>query len=119
MSDIDPTLLSQLRIDGQERESEGSGGRRWLWPAAAGVLVVAALGATAWWFLAARPIPVQTTSAVAAGGSAAASGAVLQATGYITARRQATVSTQITGTLTQVLIEEGVHVEKGQVIARL
>ncbi|MGZ5240172.1 MAG: efflux RND transporter periplasmic adaptor subunit [Caldimonas sp.] len=119
MSDIDPTLLSQLRIDGQERESEGSGGRRWLWPAAAGVLVVAALGAAAWWFLAARPISVQTTSAVAAGGGAAAAGAVLQATGYITARRQATVSTQITGTLTQVLIEEGVHVEKGQVIARL
>jgi RND family efflux transporter MFP subunit len=51
-----------------------------------------------------------------AGGSA---GAVLQATGYITARRQATVSTQITGTLTQVLIEEGDHVQKGQVIARL
>jgi RND family efflux transporter MFP subunit len=44
---------------------------------------------------------------------------VLQATGYITARRQATVSTQITGTLTQVLIEEGDRVEKGQVIARL
>jgi RND family efflux transporter MFP subunit len=44
---------------------------------------------------------------------------VLQATGYVTARRQATVSTQITGTLTQVLIEEGDRVDKGQVIARL
>ena len=51
--------------------------------------------------------------------AAAAAGTVLQATGYITARRQATVSTQITGTLTEVLIEEGVRVEKGQVIARL
>jgi RND family efflux transporter MFP subunit len=46
-------------------------------------------------------------------------GAVLQATGYVTPRRRATVSTQITGTLTQVLIEEGEHVEKGQVLARL
>ncbi|HZF79839.1 MAG TPA: efflux RND transporter periplasmic adaptor subunit, partial [Rubrivivax sp.] len=44
---------------------------------------------------------------------------VLQATGYVTARRQATVSTQITGTLTEVLIEEGDKVERGQVIARL
>ena len=46
-------------------------------------------------------------------------GAVLQATGYVTARRQATVSAQITGTLTEVLIEEGDHVSKGQVLARL
>src|SRR6185312_15208947 len=46
-------------------------------------------------------------------------GAVLQATGYVTPRRRATVSTQITGTLTQVLIEEGDHVQKGQVLARL
>jgi len=44
---------------------------------------------------------------------------VLQATGYVTPRRRATVSTQITGTLTQVLIEEGDHVQKGQVLARL
>jgi RND family efflux transporter MFP subunit len=46
-------------------------------------------------------------------------GAVLDATGYITARRQATVSAQITGTLTEVLIEEGDHVTKGQILARL
>ncbi|HXR91798.1 MAG TPA: efflux RND transporter periplasmic adaptor subunit, partial [Steroidobacteraceae bacterium] len=45
--------------------------------------------------------------------------AVLQATGYVTARINATVSAQITGTLTQVLIEEGEHVTKGQVLARL
>ncbi len=44
---------------------------------------------------------------------------VLQATGYVTARRQATVSTQITGTLTQVLIEVGDRVQGRQVIARL
>jgi RND family efflux transporter MFP subunit len=44
---------------------------------------------------------------------------VLQATGYVTARREATVSAQITGTLTQVLIEEGEHVDKDQVLAHL
>ena len=44
---------------------------------------------------------------------------MLQATGYVTARRQATVSAQIVGTLSEVLIEEGDHVRKGQVLAKL
>ena len=51
--------------------------------------------------------------------AAARRGAVLQATGYVTARREATVSAQITGTLTKVMIEEGEHVEQGQVLALL
>jgi RND family efflux transporter MFP subunit len=63
-------------------------------------------------------VAVQTAVAQAPGGGAS-EGAILQATGYITARRQATVSTQMTGTLTQVLIEEGDRVQKGQVLARL
>jgi RND family efflux transporter MFP subunit len=61
---------------------------------------------------------VRTATAVAPSASTEA-GAVLQATGYVTARRQATVSAQITGTLTEVLIEEGDRVKKGQVLARL
>jgi RND family efflux transporter MFP subunit len=44
---------------------------------------------------------------------------VLQAAGYVTARREATVSAQITGTLTEVRIEEGERVEAGQVLALL
>jgi len=117
-TDIDTNLLNELRIEGRHREDEGGGPPRWLWWALAAVLAAALLAGAGWWFLGARAIPVQTATAVApgAGGSAAA---VLQATGYITARRQATVSTQITGTLTQVLIEEGDQVQKGQVIARL
>ena len=47
------------------------------------------------------------------------SSAILQATGYVTARREATVSAQITGALTSVLIEEGEHVKAGQVLAQL
>jgi multidrug resistance efflux pump len=76
------------------------------WVAVALVLVAA--GGGAWWWFAGRPVEVRTAAALAPGsGDAAAGGAILQATGYVTARRQATVSTQITGTLTQVLIEEG------------
>ncbi len=119
MSDIDSNLLNELRIDGQQRESDRSGAApRWLWPAIAAALVAVLLAGTAWWWLGARPIAVQTATAIAPGNSGAA-GALLQATGYITARRMATVSTQITGTLTQVLIEEGDTVQKGQIIARL
>lgn len=111
-------LLNKLRIGGDEREDSGDAPRRWLWPALATALALMVMAGAAWWYFNSRPVPVQVAAAVAPG-AGAAPGAVLQATGYITARRQATVSTQITGTLTQVLIEEGVRVEKGQVIARL
>lgn len=43
----------------------------------------------------------------------------LVASGYVVARRSATVSVDITGRLTDVLFEEGAVVEKGQVLARL
>ncbi|HEY1393480.1 MAG TPA: efflux RND transporter periplasmic adaptor subunit [Methylibium sp.] len=111
--------MNELRIEGRQREDEGGGPPRWLWPALGGLLAVVLVAGALWWWLAGESaIPVQAATAVApsAGGGAAA---VLQATGYVTARRQATVSTQITGTLTQVLIEEGDRVQKGQVIARL
>ncbi len=110
--------MNQLRIAGQEREDESSGPPRWLWPALAVALLLLLAGGAGWWFLGVRPIAVQTATAVAPGAGGAA-GALLQATGYLTARRQATVSSQIAGTLAQVLIEEGVRVQKGQVIARL
>ena len=53
--------------------------------------------------------------------AAASSGpaAVLNASGYVTARRQATVSSKITGKVAEVLVEEGMKVEEGQVLARL
>jgi RND family efflux transporter MFP subunit len=116
MSNAD--LLKQLRIEKTQREEHGGGGGRAIW-IVVGVLVLLALaGAGAWLLLGKRAIEVQTAQAVAPTAQTNA-GAVLQATGYITARRQATVSAQITGTLTEVLIEEGDHVTKGQILARL
>jgi RND family efflux transporter MFP subunit len=44
---------------------------------------------------------------------------VLNASGYVTARREATVSSKVTGKVTEVLIEEGMKVTNGQVLARL
>ncbi len=46
-------------------------------------------------------------------------GPVLDASGYVTARRQATVSAKITGKVTEVMIEEGMRVKEGDVLARL
>jgi RND family efflux transporter MFP subunit len=117
-SNIDTNLLKELRIDQGERESEASGVPRWVWTVVAVVVVLAGLGGAGWWLLAGRALSVETTEAVTPSPTSAA-GAVLQATGYVTARRQATVSAQMTGTLTKVLIEEGDKVQAGQVIAQL
>ena len=44
---------------------------------------------------------------------------VLNASGYVTARRQATVSAKVTARVVEVLIEEGMTVTQGQLMARL
>jgi RND family efflux transporter MFP subunit len=108
-------LLEQLRIN---RDEDAPGGRpRLVWILAA-LLALAVLAAAAWLWPRGQRFDVQAAIAVTPAGTAGAA-AILQATGYVTARREATVSTQITGTLTQVLIEEGDHVKVGQVLARL
>ena len=98
-------LLEQLRIDRNQREDViDPRQRRWF---AGGLLVLITLAAGVW-FVLSRPsgLPVRTAVAqpISSGG---ANASVLDATGYVTARREATVSAQITGTLTEVLIEEG------------
>lgn len=111
-------LLKELRIERHQREDHGRNPGRWLWIGGAIVVLLLLLGGAARLFFGHRAVTVQTATAVAPSAGSEA-GAVLQATGYVTARRQATVSAQITGTLTAVLIEEGDHVTRGQVLARL
>src|ERR1700733_3109295 len=105
-------LLRQLRIERHQREDHGSGSGRWPW-AVGIVLLLLLLGGVGWMLLGPSAVLVQTAQAVSPTTDNEA-GAVLQATGYVTARRQATVSAQITGTLIAVLIEEGDHVNKDQ-----
>lgn len=111
-------LLHQLRIDRSEPETRSRGAGLWIGGAVA-VLVLAALGAGGWWLLRGGPTFEVEAAIAAAPSSESGSMAVLQATGYVTARREATVSAQITGTLVDVLIEEGERVEDGQVLAHL
>ena len=63
--------------------------------------------------------PQVHTATVTAIGGASGSASVLDATGYVTARREATVSSKITGKVKGVFIEEGQHVDAGYVMATL
>jgi len=110
-------LLKELRIDRSAPPPSPS--RKGLWITLIIVLVLALLGAGAWLVLnRARPVQVRTATAMAMGGDNAAA-SVLDATGYVVARRIATVSAQITGRVEEVMIEEGQRVEEGQILARL
>ena len=113
-------LLNELKID----RGDASGGRRPLkWMVA--VAVIGGIAFVGWAFgrpyiggadLAAadvRTVLVRTTATATPGGS------VLDATGYVVARRQATVSAKTTGKVVEVLIEEGMTVEEGQLLAVL
>ena len=116
--DIDKgALLNQLRIDRSVSEQPDET-RRWPW--IAGAVLVLILIAAGIWLFKSKPSAVAVHTVMAqpmtSGGP---SSSVLDATGYVTARREATVSAQITGTLIEVLIEEGDHVKAGQVLARL
>ncbi|MEJ2298540.1 MAG: efflux RND transporter periplasmic adaptor subunit, partial [Woeseiaceae bacterium] len=51
--------------------------------------------------------------------SGAAANSVLDASGYVVARRQATVSSKVTGKVLDVYVEEGMRVDEGQVVANL
>jgi len=106
--------LSDLKIDSEARQN-GGGGKRLLLLAAAVIVIIAAAAV----FFAGRrgPITVEVATArpVQAGGAAT----VLNASGYVEPRRKATVSSKITGKVTEVLVDEGMVVEKGQVLARL
>lgn len=106
-------VLDGLRI---ERDpATDSGARSWWWLAILlGVMVVAGLG---WWLM--RPAAAEVVTAVAREVEPSEGQTVLNASGYVTARRQATVSSKFTGKVVEVLIEEGMEVEEGQVLARL
>ena len=113
-------LLKELRIDRSAPPTRGpTPSRRWLWIVIGLILaLLLALGIGA--MLGGKPpVTVQTAPVVAMDQAGAANSSVLDASGYVVARRMATVSAKITGKVREVMIEEGMRVEEGQVMATL
>jgi RND family efflux transporter MFP subunit len=99
----------------------GSGEGRWGMVfglgAGAAIVVLAAI-----YFLITRPdlVSVQVAEAKPVwSGAVGMSSTLLDASGYVVAQREATVSAKVTGKVAQVMIEEGQHVVAGQVIATI
>ncbi|WP_262690416.1 efflux RND transporter periplasmic adaptor subunit [Kordiimonas aestuarii] len=126
-------LLGQLKIDrSQQQETKGTSPITYM---LGGGVVVALLLGGAYFMLGmgadtpsapSKPTPAapaqqgaSTPSAPAASQQVPVSNSVLNASGYITARRMATVSAEVIGLITDVTVEEGMSVKAGQVLARL
>jgi RND family efflux transporter MFP subunit len=106
--------IGALKID--RNAAPAGGGLRWL------VLPLLLLaGFAVWWLFlrAASGAVAVETETVRRPPSIAAANSVLDASGYVTARREATVSAETTGKVIEVLVEEGMVVEAGQIVARL
>ena len=133
MTDERTEQLHSLTIERSD-DVPGSGGPGW-----AALLIAIVLagggGAGASWYFSPRtepapavsadrsaqpPVTVETETAAPAPATARpAPSSGLVASGYVVARRQATVSAEITGRIRDVLIEEGAVVEEGEVLAYL
>ncbi|HEX7374494.1 MAG TPA: efflux RND transporter periplasmic adaptor subunit [Steroidobacteraceae bacterium] len=112
---LDKAALESLRLDRDTdaaKYREPRGRSRWWIVAAVAAVLVLVIG----WRMFHSAVPVHTVTVEAGEG---ADGSVLNASGYVTARRLATVSSKVTGRITEVLFEEGAEVKEGQVLARL
>jgi RND family efflux transporter MFP subunit len=106
--------LAALKIERPPLAPAGRGWVRWL----GGVVVLALVSGGTWgWMSRERPIEVEVASVTERAPGAQAT--VLNATGYVTARRRATVASRVTGRIVEVNVEEGMAVREGQVLARL
>ena len=110
-------LLNQLHID--RTDAPAATGNRRIWTIAGAVLLLAASGAGAALLMPSRVAVHEVSARAMVSTGPAAAGSLLDASGYVVAQRQATVSAKITDKVTQVLIEEGQHVAENQIVARL
>ena len=107
--------LAELRIGDEQRGSRPFA----LITAVVGGLVLLGGGLSAVFLLGSEPEVATIRSTRVRSVSVDAGTTVLNASGYVTARRQATVSSKMAGLITDISIEEGMEVAEGQVLARL
>jgi len=116
---LDQNALDSLRIE-RDSDAEPTESRRiYKWVILAALLLAAIAAGYAMLRNDAAPVDTITVQAAAADSSGGVGAAVLNASGYVVARRQATVSAKVTGKVAEVLIEEGMEVSEGQLLARL
>ena len=106
--------LAALRIEREPERRRGGRGLAWV----VLVIVAAAAGLGAWRWFSREPV-LEVETALVSERQVGTQAAVLNASGYVTARRRATVSSKITGKVVEVNLEEGQAVRQGQVLARL
>ncbi len=106
--------LNELRIDRSARDAPKPKG----WLLTGAVLLVVLAITLAWWVVDRNTDAIVNTASVREV-TTTAGGAVLDASGYVTARRKATVSSKVTGKVVEIHVEEGLEVREGQVLARL
>jgi RND family efflux transporter MFP subunit len=109
----DKHTLDALRID----RANAPQSKLPVWTLVALLVVMGLAGGALWWMNRPKVVVVRTVvvqEAAPGGGKT-----LLNASGYVTARREATVSSKVTGKVVEVLVEEGMKVEAGQVLARI
>lgn len=116
MSDRE-NLLNNLKIDRSAAPSEENSPSNKLYLLGAAVLLVSFF----WWLFLSddelKEVTTFTVKSLQMSDSSATS--ILDASGYVVARRRATVSSKMTGKVMKVFIEEGMQVEEGQILAQL
>jgi RND family efflux transporter MFP subunit len=115
---LDHEALNALRMD---RSADDAHLKRRSRPLILGILAMlaVAVAASLFWWLKPSAIGVSVASAEVVQDQSDAGARVLNASGYVVPRLQAVVSSKVTGKVKQVLVEEGMHVKTGQVLARL
>jgi HlyD family secretion protein len=111
----DRDTLEGLRINRTAPPQKQHG--TWILPVVVVLLLIAA--GTIWWFTRSKAAVVRTITIVETSSGGGGKKTLLNASGYVTARRQATVSSKVTGKVVEVMVEEGMKVKEGQVLARL
>ena len=110
-------LLNNLKIDRSATPSQDQSSLSKLYLLGIAVILVIFFS---WLFLSEEELKEVTTFTVKSlemSDSSATS--ILDASGYVVARRRATVSSKMTGKVMKVFIEEGMYVEEGQLLAQL
>jgi RND family efflux transporter MFP subunit len=115
---LDTESLGKLRID-RSAGSTGGGAARAVIRWGIAIVLVAALAVGAWMWWGGKTLEVNTVVAEEESSGPSLGNSVLNASGYVVARRMSTVASKVTGRVLEIFVEEGMSVEKDQVVARL